>query len=77
MGLAMGFEMEVLDIGGGFCGGDFDASGNVDLGGVPSAVNEALDKLFPDEGEGSRGNYSFEAMLMKIWRCLRMNWAHC
>ena len=50
MGLAMGFEMDILDIGGGFCGGDFDKAGNVDLGGVPAAVNEALDRLFPDDG---------------------------
>ncbi|KAK9821936.1 hypothetical protein WJX81_005453 [Elliptochloris bilobata] len=39
--------MDLLDIGGGFCGGTFDASGRVDLGGVPAAVNAALAEHFP------------------------------
>lgn len=39
MGLGLGFAMDLLDLGGGFSGGNFDMSGNVDLGGVPLAVN--------------------------------------
>jgi ornithine decarboxylase len=50
---AHGFDMKVLDIGGGFCGGRFGADGRVDLGGVPEAVNSALDAFFP-EHEGAR-----------------------
>ena len=42
-----GFNMTMLDIGGGFCGGKFDMEGRVDLGGVPAAVNAALDEHFP------------------------------
>lgn len=65
LGAAMGFAMEVLDIGGGFCGGNFDAAGNVDLGGVPAAVNAALDALFPDDGKlriiAEPGRYFAEA----------------
>jgi len=41
--------MTLLDIGGGFCGGNFDDNGNVDLGGVPSAVNSALEEYFSGE----------------------------
>ena len=51
LALALGFDMDTLDLGGGFCGGDFDAAGQVDLGGVPSAINAALDDLFPEDGE--------------------------
>lgn len=54
LGLALGFEMDTLDLGGGFCGGAFDAAGNVDLGGVPAAINAALDEHFPDP-EGAWG----------------------
>ena len=55
LGLAMGHAgMDTLDLGGGFCGGDFDAAGEVDLGGVPAAINAALDLHFPDP-EGARG----------------------
>lgn len=43
LGTAAGFDMRVLDIGGGFCGGE--------LGSVPATVNEALDRLFPEDGE--------------------------
>lgn len=39
--------MNLLDIGGGFCGGTFGADGRVDLGGVPAAVNAALAVHFP------------------------------
>ena len=49
MGSALGFRMSLLDIGGGFCGGNFDEFGNVDLGGVPSAVNSALEDYFSGE----------------------------
>lgn len=49
-GLALGFDMRILDIGGGFCGGSIGAEGSVELGGVPAAVNAALARHFPDEG---------------------------
>ena len=39
--------MNLLDIGGGFCGGSFGPDGLVDLGGVPAAVNAALVAHFP------------------------------
>lgn len=42
---------QVLDIGGGFCGGRFGRDGRVDLGGVPEAVNSALAAHFPEDGE--------------------------
>ena len=48
-GLALGFDMRLLDIGGGFCGGAINADGSVELGGVPAAVNNALAHHFPDE----------------------------
>lgn len=45
---ALGFDMRILDIGGGFCAGALDpATGAVDMGGVPAAVNAALDAHFP------------------------------
>ena len=44
----LGFSMRILDIGGGFAGGSFDASGTVQLGQVPLAVNSALATFFPD-----------------------------
>ena len=40
--------MHILDIGGGFAGGCFDAEGMVQLGGVPDAVNAALALHFPE-----------------------------
>lgn len=43
-GFAMGFQMQILDIGGGFRGGQIDGR---DLGGVPDAVNAALATYFP------------------------------
>lgn len=46
---ALGFNMRVLDIGGGFPGGEINAAGNVDLGRVPIAVNAALAAHFPPE----------------------------
>ena len=45
---ALGFHMRILDIGGGFAGGCFDATGQVQLGLVPTAVNTALATYFPD-----------------------------
>lgn len=45
---ALGFHMRILDIGGGFAGGCFDATGQVQLGQVPTAVNTALATYFPD-----------------------------
>ena len=47
-GAELGFDMHILDIGGGFAGGCFDDTGTVQLGQVPSAVNAALDTHFPD-----------------------------
>jgi hypothetical protein len=49
-GHALGFDMSVLDIGGGFCGGTASAGGAGDLGGVPAAVNAALAAFFPEDG---------------------------
>ncbi|KAG7667506.1 hypothetical protein Ndes2526B_g07541 [Nannochloris sp. 'desiccata'] len=53
LGAAYGFQMSILDIGGGFCGGRFFSDGRVDLGGVPAAVNSSLARHFP-EGCGVR-----------------------
>lgn len=53
LGAAYGFQMSILDIGGGFCGGRFFSDGRVDLGGVPAAVNSSLATYFP-EGCGVR-----------------------
>ncbi|DBA97123.1 TPA: Mitochondrial 2-oxoadipate and 2-oxoglutarate transporter, variant 2 [Trebouxia sp. C0004] len=44
----LGFHMCILDIGGGFAGGCFDAQGKVQLGEVPLAVNSALATYFCD-----------------------------
>lgn len=46
MGAALGFRMRLLDLGGGFvnCPGP---DGLPSLGGVPAAVNSALDAHFP------------------------------
>jgi ornithine decarboxylase len=46
-GTELGFTMDILDIGGGFCAGAIQADGSVDMGGVPSAVNAALELHFP------------------------------
>lgn len=40
--------MRLLDLGGGFSAGDISAGGDVDLGGVPAAVNGALESHFPE-----------------------------
>ncbi|KAK9814356.1 hypothetical protein WJX72_004436 [[Myrmecia] bisecta] len=45
-GLALGFDMQLLDIGGGFCV-SHQPEATVDLGAVPAAVNAALEKDFP------------------------------
>jgi diaminopimelate decarboxylase len=47
MGKAYGFDMDLLDIGGGFAGCMPSADGAVDLGRVTAAVNAALDAHFP------------------------------
>lgn len=44
---AFGFDMRVLDIGGGFPGGAVSESGQVDLGVIPTSVNRALALHFP------------------------------
>ncbi len=45
---ALGFDMELLDIGGGFTG-RFDASGNVMFGEIANTINAALAENFPPE----------------------------
>jgi len=44
----LGFNMELLDIGGGFTG-HFDACGNVMFGEIASTINNALAQHFPPE----------------------------
>lgn len=46
MGEALGFDMSLLDIGGGFSSGCFDLEGSLS---IPAAVNRALDHHFPSE----------------------------
>ena len=46
-GKSYGFDMDLLDIGGGFAGCMLGADGMGDLGRVPAAVNAALDTHFP------------------------------
>jgi ornithine decarboxylase len=46
---AMGFSMELLDIGGGFTG-RFDEAGNVMFGEIANTINAALARHFPAEG---------------------------
>lgn len=46
--LALGFDMELLDIGGGFTG-RFDAHGNVMFGEIANTINAALAAHFPAE----------------------------
>lgn len=48
----MGFNMELLDIGGGFTG-HFDEHGHVMFGEIARTINEAIDREFP-EGSGVR-----------------------
>eukprot|EP00798_Chlamydomonas_sp_ICE-L_P029191 gene29191-31091_t len=45
---AMGFKMELLDIGGGFTG-HFDSMGNVMFGEIAGAINAAVAQHFPIE----------------------------
>jgi len=45
---AMGFAMELLDIGGGFTG-HFDERGNVKFGEIANTINTALSTHFPEE----------------------------
>lgn len=48
MGRMFGFDMQILDVGGGFCGGALDAEGNVDFRGVDEALNAALEEHFAE-----------------------------
>jgi len=48
MGQRHGFNMHILDVGGGFCGGKVDEKGNVDFKGVDKALNAALEDHFPE-----------------------------
>jgi ornithine decarboxylase len=79
-GHALGFDMSVLDIGGGFCGGTASAGGAGDLGGVPAAVNAALAAFFPEDGNvrviAEPGRYFAEgsatfACVVNGWRARR------
>ena len=47
VGLALGFSMSILDIGGGFQGGKIEPDGAFNLAPVATAVNSALAQLFP------------------------------
>jgi diaminopimelate decarboxylase len=47
LGASLGHDMKILDLGGGFSGSVFGPTGAVDLGGVPAALNAALDAYFP------------------------------
>ncbi|MEW5298294.1 MAG: hypothetical protein WDW36_001434 [Sanguina aurantia] len=44
----LGFDMELLDIGGGFTG-NFDAAGNVIFGDIATTLNSAIAASFPEE----------------------------
>ena len=46
-GAALGFSMTLLDLGGGYSGGQWDAQGRFNLLPVAAAVNAALDQYFP------------------------------
>ena len=48
LGDTYGFNMHILDVGGGFCGGKVDAEGNVDFRGVDVALNAALEEHFAE-----------------------------
>lgn len=45
---ALGYDMELLDIGGGFTG-QFDSHGNVMFGDIAHAINSAIAQHFPPE----------------------------
>ena len=47
----------MLDIGGGFAGGCFNAEGVVQLGGVSDAVNAAVALHFPEPNVKVRHGY--------------------
>lgn len=57
LGACYGFAMTILDVGGGFCARRVSPAASaieeVDLGGVPAAINAALALYFP-EGSGIR-----------------------
>ena len=46
-GAALGFSMTLLDLGGGYPGGQWNAQGHFNLLPVAAAVNAALDQHFP------------------------------
>ena len=48
LGKCYGFDMHILDVGGGFCGGTVDMHGKVDFRGVSEALNAALEEHFPE-----------------------------
>mmetsp|Transcript_7591 Transcript_7591/g.20199 ORF Transcript_7591/g.20199 Transcript_7591/m.20199 type:complete len:382 (+) Transcript_7591:17-1162(+) len=45
---ALGYNMELLDVGGGFTG-HFDACGNVMFGEIANTINQAVARYFPPE----------------------------
>ena len=45
--IALGFSMSVLDLGGGYPGGQWDAAGAFNLAPVAAAINRGLAKQFP------------------------------
>eukprot|EP00210_Caulerpa_lentillifera_P005503 g5262.t1 len=47
LGLSEGFDMKILDIGGGFCSGKLTQDGLTEFRPVQEAVNAALDHHFP------------------------------
>jgi ornithine decarboxylase len=75
---ALGFDPDLLDIGGGFCGGSFDGAGSIDLGAVPAAVNAALSSFFPEDGRlrviAEPGRYFAEASA--VLACMINGWRH-
>jgi ornithine decarboxylase len=50
---AIGYDMQLLDLGGGFWG-RFDATGHVPLEDVSEAINSALASFFPPDGGGKQ-----------------------
>ena len=44
---ALGFSMTVLDLGGGYPGGQWDSQGRFNLAPVAAAINQGLAKFFP------------------------------
>jgi len=72
LGTATGFEMKVLDIGGGFQGGRVDKRGHADFGGVAEAVNSALAAHFPEtEGEDEVGEVGGLLAALCLQHCVQ------